>query len=136
MGFFLGIEILENPLGKFEIGSEAVEKIKAILQKSISTHFKNEEGPDGPWPDLKPITWSRKKTGKMLQETGNYIKSWSVDAKQDKEVRITTTSDSDIATFHELGTKNLPVRSVAWFSDETIEEILEILEEEIEDRWE
>ena len=98
-----------------DMPTAATKYVGKLSWQIMSDRFWRDMGELGKWKDLKPETWARKSTDKMLVETGAYYKSWdmlfpAVDA-------VTIESKSKLAPFHEFGTKNMPERSWVWLGD-------------------
>lgn len=136
MGFFLGIDITDITFDFSGKTDKLREKVKKILSNEIKEHWSQEEGPQGKFKDLRPATWDRKTTNKILLESGNYIRSWKAVEDNGEEIHIRMESDSELATFHELGTRDMPARSIAWYSEDTIATIMDLFGDEIEKTWE
>jgi len=113
---------LKNPKITFK-------KCSLIMLKDIDKHFKNEEGPDRKWPDLKPLTiLRRRKEGKgykILQDTGTLKNLPSpIISKAGAEVGTNII----YARAHQEGyePRNLPQRTFIWLSDEAERNIMDI----------
>ena len=113
---------LKNPEVTFK-------KCSLIMLKDINKHFKNEEGPDGKWPDLKPLTiLRRRKEGKgykILQDTGD-MKNSITPIVQKMGVEVGTNKPR--ARPHQFGwpEKSIPRRTFIWLSDEAEKNIMDV----------
>lgn len=95
----------------------------------MDSRFWDSVDDKGPWQDLKPATWARKTTPKMLIESGEYYASWEQQQPDDYTIEI--RSESRLAAWHELGTSKMPARSWIFLDDPEIDAIAEWLADEV-----
>jgi phage gpG-like protein len=74
----------------------------------IDKNFEKEVDPrDNKWADLKPATWARKKTRKILTETGKLRKSIKVEGSRSG---IKMSANVAYASYLQYGTAKMPAR--------------------------
>lgn len=87
----------------------------------MAGRFWESKDDTGPWQPLKPATWARKQSDKMLFESGAYFASW--EQRQPDDYTVVISSDSRLAAWHELGTSKMPARSWIFLDDDEVEDI-------------
>lgn len=79
------------------------------IKQQINTNFDAQVNPQGEkWADLKPATWARKQTRKILTETGALRRSIQVIGSKKG---IEFNAGSKYAPFHHYGTSKMPKRN-------------------------
>ena len=91
---------------------EMRNELQKAIQKFIDDRFAGEHDPWGrKWADLSPRTWAKKKTNRILYETGklyNSIKA-KVENINDK-VSAVVGGIMYYGHFHQTGTRKMPAR--------------------------
>lgn len=82
------------------------------LVRSTQDRFDDQIGPDGlPWVDLRPATWKRKRSNKMLVERGYLRGGIHSDAE---ESHVDVIADRVYAAIHQFGgTADMPAGAAA-----------------------
>lgn len=83
------------------------------LSELIDKNFDKEVDPrDRKWVDLKPATWARKRTRKILTETGRLRRSIRVTGNRSG---ITIQANTEYAKYLQFGTSKMPARPfIGW----------------------
>lgn len=98
--------------------SAIIQRVSALSWLFMTDRFWRDMGETQRWKNLDDATWARKKSDKMLVESGEYYASWERRFRDVNETSI--ESKSKLAVFHELGTKNMPERSWVWLSEDEV----------------
>jgi phage gpG-like protein len=78
------------------------------LSELIEKNFDREVDPrDNKWADLKPATWARKKTRKILTETGKLRRSIKITGDRSG---IKMNASAEYAGYLQSGTSKMPAR--------------------------
>jgi phage gpG-like protein len=119
--------------------------VSIIMMRDMRDHYQKEQGPDGLWPPLSPITIAlrRKQSDKPLQDTGQMIQSLRTEHTETEAAVVETKYDADfginVPRLHEYGGPGkrrnkdgsvsefmVPPRPRHWLSDFARAEILDL----------
>lgn len=109
-----------SKLGNKRAWMSALRSIVAIFGfKDVVKHFRNEEGPDGKWPPLKPSyeKWKAKQgKTKMLQFTGQLRQNFLPSNIRDNDASsVALFNPTEYSGKHDRG-EGVPQRQFMWIS--------------------
>jgi phage gpG-like protein len=100
--------------------TQLTEYVAARAYKECINHFEKEEGPDGKWKPLAPVTIARRRQGKgtggnkILQDTGRLRSSILFRGLRDSAIVFTNLI---YGSTHQEGYKKIPQRKFLWLAD-------------------
>lgn len=99
------------------------------LRTRIGRGFDEEKDPEGnAWADLKPATWARKNSPKILYETGKLRKSVRVTASRGG---LEIDATAPYAVYLQRGTSKMPARPFIGMPEKWLEEGTQTIREYI-----
>lgn len=109
----------------------------AVVYRDVITHFREEEGPDGPWAAWSEAYDARMRArgrggNKILQDSGHLRQAFQPSSvRSAKEGLVwfnnaTTRAGFPYAFAHDEGGGQLPQREFMWLSDAAMDKIAEV----------
>ena len=106
--------------------SPAMAQAAAYMERQTRLNFAKESDPDGAaWAGLAPSTLRRKRSGAILRESGELVKSIS-SSSSDKQARVFSPGP-DYNIYHQQGTSRMPARVFIGIGEQHKEPVIRIV---------
>lgn len=107
-----------------------------LMYQDVMAHFKNEQGPTGPWQRLSAKTLKRRgDNARILQDTGVLRGSFQRGVEGTTGNLAFIGSAVGYSPTHQFGRGNIPARPFLWLSDDAKQRIIDGLKNYIQGNY-